>query len=71
VSPNRSLKSALKRADKLRARFAVIIGENELARGIAQVRDLQHAEKAGQTEVPLADVARAIRGGKIADYSVG
>jgi histidyl-tRNA synthetase len=71
VSPNRSLKSALKRADKLRARFAVIIGENELARGIAQVRDLQHAEQAGQTEVRLADVARAIRGGKIADYSVG
>ena len=70
VSPNRSLKSALKRADKLRARFAVIIGENELARGIAQVRDLLHAEKAAQTQVPLADVARAIRSGKIADYSV-
>lgn len=37
----RSLKSAMRRADKLAARFAVLIGEDELRAGRATVRDLQ------------------------------
>ncbi len=38
----RSLKSAMRRADKLAARFAVLVGEDELRAGRATVRDLQH-----------------------------
>jgi histidyl-tRNA synthetase len=37
----RSLKSAMRRADKLEARFAVLIGDDELRAGRATVRDLK------------------------------
>jgi len=37
----RSLKSQLKRADKLGAGYAVIIGEDELGRGIVKLRDME------------------------------
>ncbi len=35
----------MKRADKLRARAAVILGSNELERGVAQVKDLDSGEQ--------------------------
>lgn len=53
----RSLKSQLRRADRLRARFVVILGENELKAGKAQLRDM--TEKT-QREVPLADVVETL-----------
>jgi len=43
----------MKRADKLRARAAVILGTDEMARGAVTLRDLDSGE---QTEVPLADL---------------
>ena len=46
-----NLRRRLQRADKINARAAVIIGDNELQRGAAGVRDLDTGE---QTEVPLA-----------------
>lgn len=48
-----SLKSQMKRADRSGARFAVIIGEDELRKGTTLVRDL--ASKA-QREIPLGDL---------------
>jgi histidyl-tRNA synthetase len=53
-----SVKSQLRRADKLQARVALIVGDDELARGAAGLRDL---EKKEQREVPLADLAVAVR----------
>jgi histidyl-tRNA synthetase len=53
LSPERSLKALLKRADKISASHAVIIGDNELARGVAQVRDLKQSQ---QSEVALSDL---------------
>ena len=50
-----SFKSQLKRADRSGARHAVILGDDELARGIAAVKSLR--AEAGQSEVPLADLA--------------
>ncbi len=44
----------MKRADKLNAAAAVILGEDETARGVAAVRDM---ETGGQTEVALDSVA--------------
>ncbi len=41
LSPERGLKALLRRADKVGARYALIVGENELARGVVQVRDLK------------------------------
>ena len=43
----------LKRADKLGAAAAIILGEDELARGEAALRDLDSGE---QTAVPLAEL---------------
>jgi histidyl-tRNA synthetase len=53
----RSLKSQLRRADRLGARLVVIVGENELAAGTVQVRDM--TEKT-QRDVPLADVVETL-----------
>jgi histidyl-tRNA synthetase len=59
LSPERKLKALLTRAGKIGARFAVIIGENELARGVVQLRDLAQSS---QREVALAELAGAIAG---------
>ena len=48
-----NLGKRLKRADKLGAAAAVILGEDELAQGVASLRDLDSGE---QTTVPLADL---------------
>ena len=61
LSPERGLKALLRRADRIGARYAVIIGENELARGIAQVRDLAQSI---QREVPLEDLASTLESGR-------
>jgi histidyl-tRNA synthetase len=57
LSPERKMKALLARASKIGARFAVIIGEDEVARGVVQLRDL---EQSAQREVTVADAARAI-----------
>ena len=43
----------MKRADKLAAAAAIILGEDELAKGVASLRDLDSGE---QTAVPLAEL---------------
>jgi len=59
LSPERGLKALMRRANKIGARFAVILGENELARGVAQLRDLRASS---QSEVALDSVAAEVRG---------
>jgi len=49
----RGLKSQLREAGKRGARRVVILGEDELARGIAAVRDMQAGE---QIDVPLVEL---------------
>ncbi len=53
-----SLKSLMRRADKMNALSVVILGEDEHARGVAQ---LKHLRGEGQREVPLPELADAIR----------
>jgi len=63
IEPGRkSLKSHMRRADKLGAAFVLIVGDNELDRGAALLRDLRGQ---GQVEMPLqaATIARAVRHG--------
>ncbi len=55
----RSLKAGLKWAAKIGARAAVILGEHELAEGVATVRDLVSGE---QEKVPLALVGNRLAG---------
>lgn len=49
----RSLKAQMKIADKLGARFVVILGEDEIAKGVATVRDMRTSD---QQSVPLSEL---------------
>ncbi|MCH8310901.1 MAG: ATP phosphoribosyltransferase regulatory subunit, partial [Chloroflexi bacterium] len=50
LSPSRGLRSQLRYANAKNCTHAVIIGDDELAKGVAVVRDLRHSE---QKEVPF------------------
>ena len=52
-----SLKRRMAQADRLNARAAVILGDDERARGTATVRDLDNGE---QADVPLSELARRL-----------
>ena len=54
-----SLKSQLRRADKMSARVALILGESEVERGVVQLKDL---EKQTQEEVSRAEAAHRVKG---------
>jgi len=54
----RSIKSQMKRADRLRAVFALILGEDEIAQGVVTVKDMKTGE---QVRVPRADIAEFSR----------
>ncbi len=58
LSPERGLRAQLRRADKLGVRIALIVGEDEVARGVVQLRDLKTSS---QREVQRGDLAAAIR----------
>jgi histidyl-tRNA synthetase len=57
-SPERKLKALLSRANKIGARYAVIIGENEIAKGVVVLRDLSAST---QREVAEAEIAAEIQ----------
>ena len=46
LSPDRGLKALLRRADKIGARYAVIIGDNELSREVVMCAILNRARSA-------------------------
>ncbi len=60
LSPGRGLKALLRRADKIGARYAVIIGDNELGRATAVLRDLKAST---QNEVAQHDLVAALCAG--------
>ena len=49
-----NLRRRMERANRIEARAAVIIGQDDLAKGVAQVKDLRSG---AQDAVPLADIA--------------
>ncbi|MEO5335874.1 MAG: histidine--tRNA ligase [Magnetospirillum sp. WYHS-4] len=53
-----NLKKRLQRADKVKARAALILGGDELARGTVVLRDMSSGD---QTEIPLAEAASRLR----------
>jgi len=53
----RSMKAQMKQADKFGARFTLILGEDELQRGVAILRDMASKE---QLEMPLDDELASI-----------
>ncbi|SEG89314.1 histidyl-tRNA synthetase [Thermomonospora echinospora] len=54
----KSLKGAMKGADRSGAAYAVIVGERDIAAGSAQVKDLGTGE---QSAVPLADITATLK----------
>lgn len=56
-----SLKAQMRRADKLGAGKVVIVGDEELEKGILQVRDMKTAE---QTTIPLGEIYPMLRSWK-------
>lgn len=56
---DRGLKGAMKGADRAGARFALVLGDQELDNGTVALKDLEAHE---QTDVPLADIARVVAG---------
>jgi histidyl-tRNA synthetase len=54
-----NLKRRMERANRIHARAAVILGEDELAKGVAQLRDL---DAGTQETVPIDEVARRLVG---------
>ena len=67
VEPGRkSLKSHLRRADKLGAAFALIVGDDELTRGAALLRNLRNQSQA-ETPLDAASILSAVR----ADHAGG
>jgi histidyl-tRNA synthetase len=57
----RSMKAQMKEADRQRARFAVLVGSDELAAGAAAVRDL---DTSAQRQVPFDELVAALEAGK-------
>jgi histidyl-tRNA synthetase len=55
----RRMKVMLEQADRLRARYALIVGDDEIAEGVIQVRDMQTKQ---QTKVPIAHLAETLHG---------
>ncbi|PLX83416.1 MAG: histidine--tRNA ligase [Desulfuromonas sp.] len=53
----RSLKAQFRRADKLGAQRVLILGENELAQGVAPLRDMSDGN---QQDIPLEDVVERL-----------
>jgi histidyl-tRNA synthetase len=53
----RSMKAQMREAGRLGARLAVIVGEDELERGVAAVKDMDTGE---QTETALAELPQAV-----------
>ena len=54
----RGLKSQFKYADRIGARFVAVIGDEELAKGVIALRDM---DASTQEEVPKQDVINTIR----------
>jgi histidyl-tRNA synthetase len=52
------MKRRMQRANKLNARAAIILGDDELAKGVAQVKDL---DSGAQHEVALDKLGEALK----------
>jgi histidyl-tRNA synthetase len=59
----RSIKSQMKRADRLKAAFALILGDDELAAGVVSVKDMTKGDQARVSRDAVVDHCRALVAG--------
>lgn len=58
----RSVKAQMKAANRLRARYVLIFGEEEVSRGAVTLRDMQTEDKEhNQKEIPIADIITILK----------
>jgi histidyl-tRNA synthetase len=55
---NKSLKAQMKRADRLEAPYVLIVGDDELERGAAVLRNMQTKE---QASIPIDDIVERLK----------
>ena len=55
-----NFKAQFRRADRSGARYALVLGEDELARGVATVKPLR--QEAGQSECQIESLPATLRG---------
>ena len=55
---SRNVKGQFKYASRLKAKNTIVIGEDELARGVVQLKDMDKHE---QREVPLKEIVEALK----------
>ncbi|MEL6312282.1 MAG: His/Gly/Thr/Pro-type tRNA ligase C-terminal domain-containing protein, partial [Pseudomonadota bacterium] len=58
----RSMKAQMKEANRQAARYAVIVGKDELDQGVVQLRDLAASDQREVAAADLADVLTAAQG---------
>ena len=63
---SKSIKAQMKTADRHHARYSVIVGEEELARQVAVVRDMQAST---QEDVPMNEITKYLRE-RLADVTI-
>ena len=56
---DRSMKSQLKMADREGARYALLIGDEEMEKGVVTIRTLADSQ---QRQLPMANIVQALRG---------
>jgi histidyl-tRNA synthetase len=54
-----NFKAQFRRADRSGAALALIVGDDELARGVVAVKPLR--QEAGQTECPIAEMVAGVK----------
>ena len=54
----RSMKAQMKQANRLAAKYVLILGEDEVARGCAVLRNMSTSE---QTEIPIQDITSILK----------
>ena len=57
----RSLKAQLRQADRSGARLAVIVGPEELEKGVATIKDLRHDKDASQQQIPIGELVSSVK----------
>jgi histidyl-tRNA synthetase len=57
----RSLKAQMKYADKAGAGFVLVVGDNEIAEGVAELRDMRGGERV-KVELTVESITKAIKG---------
>ena len=60
----RSIKSQMKRADRLKAAFALILGDDELASGVVSVKDMTKGDQARVSRDAVVNHCRALVAGR-------